>query len=125
MSSGLLQRSPLRVELCRPRPSAEVVHRSVASVHSTCAVRAELVSKSPDPVTSGSVPRRVPCAAAVAGVSDERLTASDVVQGDDESLTGSDTFQRLGLDHRITVRCPPCIPSQATRLCIKMPHRVP
>ena len=122
MIPSLLQRSPLRIELGKSRPSAEVTRRSLAFVHSTCAARAEPVSRLPEPLVSGSVPRRAPHAAAVASVSDERQTASVVSHGVEESQKGSDTFQRLGLDHRITVRHIPCSVSEGASCCMSMIH---
>ena len=100
----VLQRSPLRVELCKPRPSAEVARRSLAFVHSSCAAQGDLSIRLPDPLVSGGVPRRVPRAAAIAEEPSELQTASTVSHREEESLTGSNLFQRLGLDHRLTVR---------------------
>ena len=103
MLPRLMRRSPPSLELCKPWPTPEVGRRSLASLHRTCAARAELVSGLPDPLVSRTAPRRMPHAAAAASVADDQQTASAVSRGVEESTDGGIPFQRLGLDHRITV----------------------
>ena len=104
MMPRLLQQAPLRLGFCRCRPNADLA-RGLAFLHSTPAARPEPFRRLSRTAPAGTALCRSLPAADLVSMSEERQASSPTSDSTDGSHVENPFVHRLGLDHRIAVRC--------------------